>query len=102
MSLFPPPRRCGFTLSAVTPMVNRRTVLGALGAFAVGQWMLSGLARAQVRDPEFSYPMGVPGQPLGDGLLIRHGYATENVPYYPGWWHTGENWFFAGGKTFGL
>lgn len=46
--------------------------------------------------------MGVPGQPLGDGFLIRHGYATENVPYYPGWWHTGENWFFAGGETFGL
>ena len=46
--------------------------------------------------------MGVPGQPLGDGFLIRHGYATENVPYYPGWWHTGENWFLAGGDTFGL
>jgi hypothetical protein len=46
--------------------------------------------------------MGVPGQPLADGFLIRHGYATENVPYYPGWWHTGENWFFTGGDTFGL
>jgi hypothetical protein len=46
--------------------------------------------------------MGVLGQPLGDGFLLRHGYATENVPYYPGWWHTGENWFLDGGDTFGL
>jgi len=46
--------------------------------------------------------MGVQGQALGDGFLIRHGYATENVPYYPGWWHTGENWFHASGDTFGL
>jgi hypothetical protein len=57
---------------------------------------------AQITAPDFSYPMGLRGQPLGDGFFIRHGYATENVPYYPGWWHTGENWFFASDETFGL
>ena len=39
--------------------------------------------------PAFSYPMGFPGQPLGDGLLMRHGYACENTWFVPGWWHTG-------------
>ena len=29
----------------------------------------------------------------GDGFLIRHGYATENTWYNPGWWHTGEDWY---------
>jgi hypothetical protein len=28
--------------------------------------------------------MGFPGRPLGDGLLVRHGYATENTWYNPG------------------
>lgn len=48
--------------------------------------------------PAFSYPMGFAGQPLGDGLLMRHGYACENTWFFPGWWHTGENWYRAGGE----
>jgi len=32
------------------------------------------------------------GRP-GDGFHIRHGYATENTWYNPGWWHTGEDWY---------
>ncbi|MFN8593681.1 MAG: M23 family metallopeptidase [Thermomicrobiales bacterium] len=59
-------------------------------------------ATAQETMPRFSYPMGIPGNPLGDGLLIRHGYAVENIPYYPGWWHTGENWHAIGGESAGL
>lgn len=23
---------------------------------------------------------------------MRHGYACENAWFFPGWWHTGENW----------
>jgi hypothetical protein len=58
-------------------------------------------ARAQEANPAFSYPLGLPGQPLGDGFVIRHGYATENVWYNPGWWHTGEDWYLIEGDTAG-
>ena len=40
---------------------------------------------AQPSTPAWSYPMGLPGRPMGDGLLVRHGYATENTWYNPGW-----------------
>jgi murein DD-endopeptidase MepM/ murein hydrolase activator NlpD len=49
----------------------------------------------------FSYPIGMPGQPLGDGFFIRHGYATENTWYNPGYWHTGEDWYAVEGDTAG-
>src|SRR6478736_5481656 len=52
-------------------------------------------------DWAFSYPMSLPGAALGDGLVILHGYACENVPYYTGWWHTGENWHLQQGETGG-
>ena len=39
---------------------------------------------AQPSNPVYSYPMGLPGRPPGDGLLVRHGYATENTWYNPG------------------
>jgi hypothetical protein len=41
--------------------------------------------------PVFSYPIGWPGELPGDGFRIRHGYATENTWYNPGYWHTGED-----------
>ncbi|MGC4191104.1 MAG: M23 family metallopeptidase [Thermomicrobiales bacterium] len=40
-----------------------------------------------------SLPTRWPGERAGDGFLIKHGYATENVAFSPGWWHTGENWY---------
>jgi hypothetical protein len=46
--------------------------------------------------------MGLPGQALGDGLYVRIAYAAENARYYPGWWHTGENWHRDGDQTAGL
>ncbi|HET7094694.1 MAG TPA: M23 family metallopeptidase, partial [Thermomicrobiales bacterium] len=51
--------------------------------------------------PASSYPVGRPGQPLGHGFLIRHGYATENTWYNPGWWHTGEDWYALEGDSAG-
>jgi hypothetical protein len=45
---------------------------------------LSAQARAQMVTQAYSYPIGLPGRPLGDGLLVRHGYATENTWYNPG------------------
>ena len=49
----------------------------------------------------YSYPIGRPGRPLGDGFFIRHGYATENTWYNPGYWHTGEDWYAQAGDTAG-
>ncbi len=46
---------------------------------------LSVQAQSQTIAPAYNYPMGFPGRPLGDGLLVRHGYATENTWYNPGW-----------------
>ena len=37
--------------------------------------------------------MGWDGRIPGDGAIIRHAFDVENTSLYPGWWHTGENWF---------
>lgn len=49
----------------------------------------------------YSFPIGLPGQPPGDGFFIRHGYAVENTWYNPGYWHTGEDWYALEGDTAG-
>jgi murein DD-endopeptidase MepM/ murein hydrolase activator NlpD len=61
------------------------------------------MARAVASDgePLFSYPIGWPDRPLGDGFIVRHGYATENAWYHPGWWHTAEDWYAIEGETAG-
>ena len=65
--------------------VRRRTLFWAAIAGGLGA-RTAHLASAQVAvAPAFSYPMGFPGQPLGDGLLMRHGYACENTWFFPGW-----------------
>ncbi|HEU5433868.1 MAG TPA: M23 family metallopeptidase, partial [Thermomicrobiales bacterium] len=75
-------------------------------AFAAGLASAPALLRARpiaAQSPAlpFSYPIGKPGQVAGDGFFIRIGYACENVVYYPGWWHTGENWHAVAGDTYG-
>src|SRR5215218_8727255 len=50
-------------------------------------------AAAQSVPLGFGYPVGQPGRVLGDGFLVRHGYATENTWYLPGYLHTGEDWY---------
>jgi murein DD-endopeptidase MepM/ murein hydrolase activator NlpD len=77
--------------------MNRRTLL----ATALALPGLSHSARAAVGVPAFAYPIGWPGQLPGDGFLIRHGYATENTWYNPGYWHTGEDWYALDGETAG-
>jgi murein DD-endopeptidase MepM/ murein hydrolase activator NlpD len=37
--------------------------------------------------------MGWEGGIPGDGTIIRHAFDVENTSLYPGWWHTGENWY---------
>ncbi|MGH2535085.1 MAG: M23 family metallopeptidase [Thermomicrobiales bacterium] len=51
--------------------------------------------------PLCSYPIGSPGEVLGDGFFVRHGYATENTWYNPGYWHAGEDWYALEGDTAG-
>ncbi len=68
---------------------SRRSVLVGAVVAAITTRVRS--ATTQSDGPEFSYPIGLPGRPLGDGFIVRHGYATENTWYNPGWWHTGED-----------
>ncbi len=46
-------------------------------------------------------PIGLPGQVLGDGFLIRHGYACENTWFSPGWLHAAEDFYLPGGNAAG-
>ncbi|MFT4041174.1 MAG: M23 family metallopeptidase [Thermomicrobiales bacterium] len=92
------------TSPTLATTISRRALLGGALAGAAAMGWRGWRAEAQGATlPAFSYPMGLPGQPLGDGLLMRHGYACENTWYFPGWWHTGENWYRADGEdTAGL
>lgn len=79
-------------------LTRRRLVEGVLvGAFALRHRSLG----AQAATPMFSYPVGLPGRVLGNGFLMRHGYATENTWYLPGYWHAGEDWYTAAGDAAG-
>jgi murein DD-endopeptidase MepM/ murein hydrolase activator NlpD len=49
----------------------------------------------------FSFPIGMPNKPLGDGFFIRHGAQVENTWYNPRYWHTGEDWYAIEGDTAG-
>ena len=49
----------------------------------------------------FSYPIGAPDRPPGEGFFIRHGFTTENTWYFPGHWHCGEDWYALAGDSAG-
>ena len=49
----------------------------------------------------YSYPIGIPGRPLGDGFFIRDAYDVENTWYHPGWLHTAEDWYRSEGSSVG-
>ena len=79
--------------------LTRRTIVGgALGA-VLGTRIR--LGSAQASSPAFAYPIGLPGRALGDGFVVRHGYATENTWYLPGYLHAGEDWYAVEGDTAG-
>jgi hypothetical protein len=80
-------------------VLTRRSLLAAVVAAAAA--IPRRRVVAQVSVPAFSYPIGLPGRVLGDGFVIRHGYATENTWYNPGWLHTGEDWYAVEGDTAG-
>lgn len=78
-------------------MLNRRSLLGLpLGLAATN-------VLAQSADPGwvFQYPMGLADRIPGDGCYVMHGYAVENAIFYPGLWHTGENWYVLGADAAG-
>lgn len=54
-----------------------------------------------VTEVTWSFPIGMPGRPLGDGFVIRHVYAAENTWFNPGWWHTAEDWYLQAGDSTG-
>ena len=63
---------------------TRRTFVRLMTAAGLATRVDSLAVQAQTIAPAYSYPKGLPGRPLGDGLLIRHGYATENTWFNPG------------------
>src|SRR5829696_1738640 len=58
-------------------------------------------AAAQSIPLDFGYPVGKSGHVFGDGFLVRHGYATENTWYLPGYLHAGEDWYTTAGDAAG-
>lgn len=87
-------RPCPFT---------RRTFLRIMAAAGLTPHVLpKGISAQSPPPPRFSYPIGLPDRMPGDGLIIRHGYATENTWYNPGWWHTGEDWYLPEGDSAGV
>jgi hypothetical protein len=71
--------------------LTRRSIMrGSLGATLASRFKS---AAAQSVPLVFGYPVGQPGDVFGDGFLIRHGYATENTWYLPGYLHAGEDWY---------
>ena len=81
---------------------NRRSFMRRAISLSAGA-LVSGrvAAAAQTNGPVFSLPIGLPGQILGAGFVIRHGYACENTWYNPGWLHTGEDYYAIEGDTAG-
>ncbi len=80
-------------------LATRRSVLR--GAVAAGLAARIRPASAQTPSPAFAYPIGQPRHVLGDGFVVRHGYACENTWYNPNWFHTGEDWYLVEGDAAG-
>ena len=76
--------------------ISRRTLLTGTALAALG-WRA---ARARQGTPpldgqRWSLPIRDPGGIPGDGFVIRHGFASENTWFNPGWYHTAEDWYRA-------
>jgi murein DD-endopeptidase MepM/ murein hydrolase activator NlpD len=78
--------------------LSRRRLVGAAVATVVAS---RHPVAARAAMPAYSYPTALPERVLGDGFLVRHGYATENSWYLPGYWHAGEDWYTAAGDAAG-
>lgn len=78
-------------------MLTRRSFVG----LPFGLLAASAMAQPNDTDWQFQFPMGLPDRTPGDGCYVMHGYAVENAQYYPGLWHTGENWYALHGDSAG-
>lgn len=83
----------------MTHRSSRRTVLAALAATALATRHQD--VPAQGTGWQWTQPIGRPGETIGDGFIMRHGFATENTWFYPGAWHTGEDYYALDGNTAG-
>jgi murein DD-endopeptidase MepM/ murein hydrolase activator NlpD len=89
----------GKALHSVGRSLTRRSVMRAsLGATLAARFKS---AAAQSVPLVFGYPVGQLGRVFGDGFLDRHGYATENTWYLPGYLHAGEDWYTTEGDAAG-
>ncbi|MCC6705761.1 MAG: M23 family metallopeptidase [Thermomicrobiales bacterium] len=81
-------------------LTRRTAVTGALGSViaAMNGWKAFAEEASEI---PWSYPIAWPGRALGDGFVIRHGFACENTWYHPGWFHTAEDWYTEGRETGG-
>jgi murein DD-endopeptidase MepM/ murein hydrolase activator NlpD len=79
--------------------LTRRALVGGIAGAALAAPARPSLA--QPLAPAFAYPVGLPGGVLGDGFIVRHGYASENTWYLPGFLHTGEDWYTTEGDAAG-
>ena len=78
-------------------MLTRRSLFG----LPLGLMAASAMAQSDDSEFQFQFPMGLPDRVPGDGVFVMHGYAVENAQYYPGLWHTGENWYLVHGDSAG-
>lgn len=78
-------------------MLTRRSLLG----LPFGLLATSAAAQSENEDWQFQFPLGLPDRIPGDGCYVMHGYAVENAEYYPGLWHTGEDWYTLHGDAAG-
>lgn len=81
--------------------ITRRTFARLLASVGFIAPRILPVAAAQSEMAAYRYPLSMPGQALGDGFRPRHGYACENTWFFPGYWHTGEDWYLLAGDTGG-
>jgi murein DD-endopeptidase MepM/ murein hydrolase activator NlpD len=80
-------------MSVMRGAISRRQLIGGAVAAAIAPSVVR--ARRETGDA-WSLPIRTAGATPGDGFLIRHGFASENTWFNPGWWHTAEDWYRAG------
>ncbi|MEZ4530251.1 MAG: M23 family metallopeptidase [Thermomicrobiales bacterium] len=73
-----------------TMRIDRRKLLASAAMAGFGAKQRTAAAQ---NSPAFALPLGWEGAIPCDGTIIRHAFDVENTSLYPGWWHTGENWY---------
>lgn len=71
--------------------LSRRSLIGVAATIGLSSFPNAHVSAQAV--PAFTLPMGWNDRIPGDGIIIRHAFDVENTSLYPGWWHTGENWY---------